>query len=442
MLFLEGMIGYKWKLPLVGAFGKRWGNIGKTAGWLSIVACLTIGAFYIVLTGYSAAYTYFAATDQIPLDSKTFFIETFLKTTPSLAEFGGISWSILIATLIVAFICWMVLIRQVKDGIEKICSWFMPLLAVIMSVFAITVSFLPGGADGWIYYLTPDFSKLANAALWRDVFGQLFFSLSLGLGIIVGYSRYTKQETNIAQAMIWVAIGDFAVSFISGAAIFGCLAHISHTQNIPFEAILTSDSTFEIGFILFPQILKTFGPFLSSAIGTLFFFCIFIAGMTGVFSIVESVAGNVEVEFGLTRFKAVSGVMVVVMGMAIVFCMGNASHIIDALAPMVLGINMLAAGILLILAFVYRRSMRSEECMWNAREDKSFMIFSLRYFAPAFLSVILVANLWQEAHHLNLAVAVRWGWLLIASGAAAFIVYYTSRSVRTGMLPTVVASSN
>ncbi len=441
MLFLEGIIGYKWKLPIVGAYGQKWGSVGKIAGWLSVIACLTIGAFYIVLTGYSAAYTYFAAANQIPADSKSFFVDSFLKTTSSLTEFGGISWPILIATLVVALMSWFVLVREVKDGIERICSWFMPMLAVIMMIFALTVCFLPGGMEGWIYYLKPDFSKLANPSLWRDIFGQLFFSLSLGLGIIVGYSRYTKQETNIAQAMIWVAIGDFFVSFISGAAIFGCLAHISYTQNIPFDAIMTTDSTFEIGFVLFPQILKAFGPVLSPIIGTIFFFCIFIAGMTGVFSIIESIVGNVEIEFGLTRVKAVSIVMVILMGMATFFCMGNASHVIDALAPMVLGTNMLLAGILLVLAFVYHQPGRLEDRMWSPREEKSFMIFSLRYFVPALLTMILFANLWQEAHHLDGAVAIRWSWLLMATGFSTLIVRYTSRLTRKVRASAAMASS-
>lgn len=422
MLFLEGKIGYKWKLPLVAVYGQRGGTIGKTIGWLSIISCFTIGAFYIVLTGYSAAYAYFAATDQIPADSQTFFLSTFLKSTPSLSDFGGISWQILMATLFVGLMSWFVLARHVKDGVEKICSWFMPLLALMMLFFAISVSFLPGGLQGWIYYLKPDFSQLGNASLWRDIFGQLFFSLSLGLGIIVGYSRYTKQETNIAQAIIWVAIGDFTVSFIAGAAIFGCLAHISYIEQIPFDSILTTDSTFEIGFILFPQILKTFGPVLSPILGTLFFFCVFIAGITGVFSIIESIAGNIEVEFILTRVKAVTLVVGIIMLFSLIFCMGNASHIIDALAPMVLGINMLIAGLLMIFSFAYKKG-----ALWTPKEEKSFMVFSLRYFSPLILSLILAANLWHESHHFDLAAGIRWAWLIGAWGVSAFLVYLTSK---------------
>ncbi len=425
MLILEGLIGYKWKLPLVTAYTKTWGHSCKIFGWLSVLACLTIGAFYIVLTGYSAAYTYFAAFSLIPEDSQTFFLKDFLKISPSIYDIGTISWPILCATLAVSIIAWMILVRQVKDGIEKICSWFMPLLAVIITFFAIVVCFLPGGMSGWYYYLYPHFEKLGDISLWRDVFGQLFFSLSLGLGIIIGYSRHTDQKTNIVRAMMWVALGDFLVSFVAGFAIFGCLAHISYVQNVPFDSILTSESAFEIGFILFPKILHTFGP-LSSLIGTIFFFCVFIAGMTGVFSIIESIAGNVEVEFKISRYKAVTWVMLGMMGLACFFCMGNASYLIDALAPMLLGTNMLIGGLVLILVFVYRQPLDPEERLWP-KKSQSFYVLCLKYFAPVILSIILLLNLWSESQFIDIEKIVRWGWFGGALLLAGVMTYLTRK---------------
>jgi NSS family neurotransmitter:Na+ symporter len=309
--------------------------------------------------------------------------------------------------LIVAGVTWFVLVRNVRDGIEKICSIFMPLLAVIMTLFAVVVTFLPGGSEGWVYYLKPDFTKLLDPSLWRDVFGQLFFSLSLGLGIIVGYSRHTGKATNVAQAMMWVALGDFMVSFISGAAIFGCLAHISHTQGIPFNSILTSDSTFEIGFIVFPYLFKFFGPIGAQIIGVIFFFCIFIAGITGVFSIVESIAGNVEVEFKTSRKRAVTATILAITSVSIFFCMGNASHLLDALVPMVMGTNMLIGGLALILAFRWASREIGQDPIWN-----NAFGFCLKYVAPLLLGIILVGNLPQEFSSFELTKAVRWGWFL------------------------------
>src|SRR5271156_986230 len=122
LLILEGVIGYRMKSPLVAAYGSVLGKAGKTLGWLAVLACLSIGGFYIVLTGYSVAYTCFSAVNAIPEDSKSFFVQTFLKTTPSLTDVGQLSIPIFISTLAVGLVTWFVLVRNVKDGIEKICS--------------------------------------------------------------------------------------------------------------------------------------------------------------------------------------------------------------------------------------------------------------------------------------------------------------------------------
>lgn len=414
LLILEGIIGHRRKSPLVSAYGSVWGRAGKTLGWLAVLACLSIGGFYIVLTGYSVAYTYFSAVNAIPDDSKSFFVHSFLKTTSSIGDFGQLSIPIFISTIAVAGVTWFVLSRNVRDGIERICSVFMPLLVVIMTAFAIIVNFLPGGIDGWVYYLKPDFTKLFDPGLWRDIFGQLFFSLSLGLGIVVGYSRHTGKTVNIPKAMMYVALGDFAVSFIAGSVIFGCLAHVSYTQQIPFESILTSDSTFEIGFIVFPHILKFFGPFLEQLVGVIFFFCIFIAGITGVFSIVESIAGNIEVEFQTSRKRAVSATIFAVTMIAMLFCMGNASHLIDALVPMVMGTNMLIGGLALIIVFQYASRDIKNDAVWMKGNRLRPYTICLRYFAPALLGIILIGNLAQEIQSFDVAKGVRWSWFIIA----------------------------
>ena len=154
MLVLEGLIGYKWKKPLVSAFDIPWGKIGKTFGWLAVCACLTIGGFYIVLTGYAAAYTYFYAMGEIPVEPKSFFLESFLRVTPTISDFGHLSLPIFCAMIAVAVVSWFVLVRKVKDGIEKICSFFMPLMVIIITSFAVIV-LMQGASPKWQSQLQP-----------------------------------------------------------------------------------------------------------------------------------------------------------------------------------------------------------------------------------------------------------------------------------------------
>ena len=429
LLILEGIVGSNFKLPLVSAFGRVWGRVGKVFGWLAVIACLTIGSFYIVLTGYSVAYTYFSAMDIIPSDTEEFFLKTFLGVTSDIADFGNLSLPIFMSTIGVALLTWCVLSRSIREGVESVCSIFMPMLVIIMTTFAVVVAFLPGGLNGWSYYLKPDFIKLGEPSLWRDIFGQLFFSLSLGLGIVVGYSRHSGKDIDIPKAMISVALGDFFVSFISGAAIFGCLAHVSYVEGIPFEKMLNTDSTFEIGFVVFPRIFKFFGSNIGPVIGVIFFFCIFIAGITGVFSIVESISGNIEVEFGMKRKKAVTATLIVIVSFAMMFCMGNASHIIDALVPMVMGTNMLIGGMVLILAFYMSSKDIRSDISWGRHNGLGFYSLCLKGIAPGILSLILMSNLYEEFLSFDTARSVRWTWFSIALVLASLLALSVRKNI-------------
>lgn len=421
MLFLEGIIGQRSKLPLVSAMGQVAGSKGKMLGWLAILTCATIGGFYMVLTGFSVAYSYFSATGTIPLDTVFFFKHTFLQDSGSLTKVGGIAVGVLISTLFVALFSWAVLSRNIRSGVEKICSIFLPLLGILVIVFGCAAIFLPGAVEGIKHYLIPDFSRLASWTLWRDVFGQVFFSLSLGLGIVIGYSRHNPENFSIPRAMIKVAIGDFAISFISGLAIFSCIGFMSLKSGTPFSKIVTSDSAFEIGFVIFPTILAQFGS-LAKIIGPIFFFCVFIAGITGVFSIIESVAGNIEVEFKKKRKDAVAISTLLIMCLAIPFCLGNGQHMLGAIAPMVLGNAMLIGGIGEILLFLMISKTIANESIWFSGARKSFAHLCLKFVVLPLLTFSLVGALYHEfTTGFGLAELIRWGWLALVLGAGFFL---------------------
>jgi NSS family neurotransmitter:Na+ symporter len=215
------------------------------------------------------------------------------------------------------------------------------------------------------------------------------------------------------RAMAWVAIGDVAISIIAGFAIFGCVGYMSQKTGIPFHEIVKSDSTFEMGFIIFPQILSNFASWLQPVVGALFFFSVFIAGITGVFSIVESVSGNVEVEFNLTRAQATIIAVVVMFLLSIFFCMGNGTRLLGALTPMVMGYTFLVGGIAQIVAFMFLDKSLAHDPVFVNREGKTGLLFYVaKYFGLAFLLMSFIGALYEEWHEpLGAAHVVRWGWL-------------------------------
>lgn len=415
MLFLEGIIGQAFQRPLVSAYGYVSGRKGRFFGWLAVISCATIGAFYAVLTGWSIAYTGFSAMGMIPEDVVNFFEKTFLQDSGSIENMGSFSPLIFFSTVAIMLFTWFVLVRDIQEGIEKVCSFFLPLLAMLIGLFTLVVFFLPGSLDGFIYFLKPDFSKLWDFSLWREVFGHVFFSFSLGLGIVVGYSRYTDQTMNIPRAMLYVALGDFFISFIAGFAIFGCVGFLSFMNNVSFESIIRSDSTFEMGFVIFPMILQCFTPAVAILIGALFFFSVFIAGITGVFSIVESVAGNVQEEFSLTRERSVTFSILGMIALSFFFCMGNGIHLLAALEPMVIGNNMLIGGIAEVFIFMYVAKEIRDHHIWFQGEKRMYAFYMIRYFILPILSIIFIGALVTE---LRSGFAVpemfRWGWFFFA----------------------------
>ncbi|MCH9614061.1 MAG: hypothetical protein SP1CHLAM54_10710 [Chlamydiia bacterium] len=423
MLLMEGLVGQKTHSPLVSAYKTK---VRKFVGWIAVLSCLTIGAFYIVLTSYSLLYTYFGAANLIPADTSTFFKESFIHATTSLSDFGSFSYLIFAVVLLIAAFVWFTLVRDISEGVEKVCSFIMPLMTVLIVGFAIAASFLPGAMDGIYQFIRPDFSRLTDITLWRSVFGQLFFSLSLGLGIIVGYAQYNGEKIELKKSMLLIGVGDFLISFIAGWVVFACVGYMCYLKGVPFHSLIQSDSPFEIGFIIFPTILKTFTPWLQPVLAAVFFFCIFIAGITGVFSIVESVAGNVQREFAIPRKKAVSIAIASICALGTLFCMGNGQLLIGALEPMTLGLTMIFSALVEILVFLYVTKIIRDDVIWfNAKGRRNLMYYMLKFFVPCVLTVILVGAVINEFQNIDASFFIRWSW---AAGAMLISFALVNRS--------------
>lgn len=416
LLFLEGIIGQHHNLPLVTAYGHAKGRVGKFFGWLAIMAVTTIGGYYTLLTGWTIAYGYFTVTNAIPEDTASFLNQNFLEKTTSIFEIGGFAWFQFVCIILVAIFSWWVVSRNIQSGIERMCTIFLPLLIIMICLCTTIVGFLPGAFTGFYYYLKPDFAVLSSPRLWLDAFGHIFFSLSLGLGIVTGYSRHSDKSINIARSMLWVALGDFIISFVAGFTIFGCIGYLSVMKGIPFSSIVTTASPFEMGFVIFPTILKMFGS-IYYLIGPLFFFCVFIAGVSGVFSIVESIAGNIQVEFGKSRVYAVTMAIAIMTCIAASFCFGNGQYLIGALDPMVAGFNMLICGIAQVVVFIWCSQEITSKRIWFTPDNRrTFAYYCLRYIIPVLLGVIFCFALLHEVTTAStVTLMIRWSWFLVAA---------------------------
>ena len=413
MLILEGLIGKNFQAPLVTAFGKILGRKGKFFAWPTVFGVITIGGFYTVLNTWSLAYVWYSITGTIPADTGAFFEKDFLQVTSSVTELGGFSSIIGIGSLVLLFFIYKINASPIATGIERLSKLFLPVLLGLLGIFLVGVLMLPGATSGMAYLVKADFSVLANSKLWLTAFGHVFFSLSIGLAIISGYSAYTNQEINIVRSMSLVVLGDMMTSLISAFIIFGCLGHLAFTSGKPFADVVSS-SGFGLGFVVFPKLFQSFPGAMGPIVGALFFFSLFLAGITGLISIIEAAVGNIAREFSLTRDRATLYICLLVAVLAVLFSFGNASHLIEILDYMAAGVNVLLSGFIHIVVFLFLTKTFSEKEEWILGKKKAFYFYSLKYLSPILIVIILGMQLFEEfSTPFSLAKSIRWGWFAL-----------------------------
>jgi NSS family neurotransmitter:Na+ symporter len=192
----------------------------------------------------------------------------------------------------------------VRNGIERLARVLMPALAVMLVVLVIFVLTLDNASAGIAYYLVPDFSKI-NGSVINGALSQAFFSLSLGMGILITYGSYFSRQDNIPQSTRMVAIADTAIAFFAGMLILPAIFAFDPNTN-------TDDlSTSSVGLIFsfLPQIFLSMqsavGYAGACAVAAVFFTLVFFAALTSLVSIIEIPIAYMVDEWNMTRKRAV-----------------------------------------------------------------------------------------------------------------------------------------
>jgi NSS family neurotransmitter:Na+ symporter len=283
-MFSEFLIGRRTQSNAFGAFkklapGTAWWGIG----FICVAAALSILSFYCVVGGWTIEYIYqsvvgFSSDTNVLEHNFSSFVESPVRP---------IVWHLLLLG-ISAFI----VIKGIRNGIEKTCKILMPFLLFMVIVLAVRVLFLPGASEGITFLFKPDFSKITAETVLAAL-GQSFFSLSLGMGCIITYASYVKRDTNIIKTSACVSFADVGFSLLCGLAIMPAV----------FAFGISPSEGSSLVFITLPCIFAQL-PF-GNAIAFVFFVGLLIAAMTSIISLIEVVAAYFIEELKLSRRAAV-----------------------------------------------------------------------------------------------------------------------------------------
>ena len=282
LMMAEIAIGRKTGKSAIGAFAaldKRFTFVG----WLTALVPAIILPYYSVIGGWVMKYIFgFVTGDGANMATDTYFSDYIGNVGEPILWFGLF---ILITAVVVFF--------GVEKGIEKVSKVMMPILiAFILFIVIYTLCTLDGALDGVLYYITPDFSKFSVMTIVAAL-GQLFYSMSLAMGIMITFGSYMKKDISIEKSIHQIEIFDTGIAFLSGLMIVPAVFAFSGGD----EAALGKGPS--LMFVTLPKIFETMPG--GDIIGALFFIMVFFAAITSSISLMETIVSIVMDKAGLSR---------------------------------------------------------------------------------------------------------------------------------------------
>lgn len=310
LLWFDLAMGHRFRGSTPLTF-RRTGKFAEPIGWLKVGVNFFIAVYYAAIIAWAGIYTWNSIPKTWGDNAETYFQEEFLKVDSSSAWTGDFVLPILLVMIAVWAVCIFILARGINEGIGRITMFFVPVLIVLFLVMVVRALFLEGSADGLNAFFTPDWSVLTDTSVWIAAYGQIFFSLSIGFGIMITYASYLKPRTNLTGTGMVTAFANSSFEVLAGIGVFATLGFMAAQSGNPVEESVKGG--IGLAFIAFPTIINEMpaGPLF----GVLFFGSLFLAGITSLISIMEVVISAVRDKLNLSREVAsisVGGLMAVV----------------------------------------------------------------------------------------------------------------------------------
>ncbi|KKO78176.1 sodium-dependent transporter [Corynebacterium sp. HMSC074H12] len=296
ILWFDLAIGHRFRGSAPLAFRRissRWEGIG----WFKVGVNFFIAIYYAAIIAWAALYTIKSVQQTWGEDPSTYFIVDFLQADAEATYSGHVVPSILGVMILVWVVCIATLATSINKGIGKLTSIFLPVLAVMFIILVIRAFFLDGAAEGLNAFFTPDWSVLSNPSVWIAAYGQIFFSLSIGFGIMITYASYLKPRTNLTNTGLVTAFANSSFEVLAGIGVFATLGYMAAQQGVSVDEV--AESGIGLAFIAFPTIINLMP--LGWLFGVLFFGSLFLAGVTSLISIMEVVVSAVADKFNISR---------------------------------------------------------------------------------------------------------------------------------------------
>lgn len=409
-----GRKGFHSGPAILGVVGR--GSIFRYLGLFSVLIPLAVSFYYTFVEAWCLGYTWhFLVNGGIGIDPSASYQEQAAVAAAFHNNFTGqsangaifeTSFQTLVFWLIIFGINIYLIYRGISKGIERFCSIAMPMMAICAVLVLIRVLTLPANPDnpeqnvlnGLGNMWNPDFGALLNAQTWLAAAGQIFFSLSVGFGVILNYASYLRKKDDIALSGLTAAATNetFEVGFGGLITLTSAFVFLGAVGTL--EAAKTG--TFGLGFKTLPVVFAQMGP-LGPYIGATFFFMLFLAAITSSISMYQPTLAFLQESLGVARFPATTILVVTcLIGSFSVMYFSQDGQFMSVIDDWVgtLFIFVLAGVQIICFSWIMGIDRGWRELHSGAKiEIPGFYKIVMKYIAPAYLlivfSVFCVQNL-------------------------------------------------
>ncbi|MCR4901733.1 MAG: sodium-dependent transporter [Butyrivibrio sp.] len=387
MIVAESALGRMTHKSPVGAY-RHFGNDGakKFGGWINAIIPLLIVPYYSVIGGWVLKYLFSYLTSDITEIAADNYFTDFISS-----GMGVEVWFLIFTAIIV-----VIIFMGVQNGIERVSKFMMPVLVVLAIIIAVYSVTRPGAIEGVKYFLIPNPDNFS----WMTVvaaMGQMFYSLSIAMGILVTFGSYMKDDMSIEGATSNVEIFDTGIAILAGLMIIPAVFSFSGGD----PSVLKAGPS--LMFITMPNIFASMG--FGRPVGIMFFLLVFFAAMTSAIALAESVISTFEDELHLSRKKCA---MILAIAMIILGSLSSLGYgplagvtiigmqfldFFDFLTNSVMMPLAAMATCLLVVRIITVEKL-AEEVTKNGAPFKRKAIFNfmIKYLCPFFVAIILFSS--------------------------------------------------
>ena len=387
MIVAETSIGRMTGKSPVGAFhsfGKaKWLSFG---GWINAIIPILIVPYYSVIGGWVIKYLFEYVTGHAGTVAADGYFSSFISSGAATE----------ICFLIFVFITLAIIFAGVRNGIERVSKFMMPVLVVLSVVIAVYSVSRPGAMAGVKYFLIPNVENFS----WMTVvsaMGQMFYSLSIAMGILITFGSYMKKDVSIEGSTKNVEIFDTAIAIMAGLMIIPAVFAFSGGDP---DALQAGPA---LMFITLPKVFANMG--FGTAVGILFFLLVLFAAVTSSIALTESAVSTFEDELGWNRKKATLVLAAIMVSLGSLSCLGygplaNVTIIgmqfLDFFDFLTNSVMMPIAAIMICLLVSRAAGIKVVEAEvlhgeGTFRRKKIFCVM-IKYICPIFAAIILISS--------------------------------------------------